>query len=145
MVAKIFLHVFQANPWLTLAVHCCLAEQVLTPIGQSPQHWFVHITFLHLCPSTSCVPSPFFKFFYPPGPSVLSLQLELLSLPHLLHSFHPSEPTAPLHCPCHSSVVHSSTATHIHCSESEHKSQPNIENLSTGWILHSKLWNLVAS
>lgn len=30
------------------------------PPGWHLKHWFVPITFLHLCPSTSCVPSPFF-------------------------------------------------------------------------------------
>lgn len=33
-------------------------------IHQSPQHWFVRITFLHLCPSTSSVPSPFKKILF---------------------------------------------------------------------------------
>lgn len=56
--------------------------------GWHLKHWLVHITFLHFCPSTSRVPPPFFvNSSFPPGHSVLFLQLYLLSLPHLLYSF----------------------------------------------------------
>lgn len=62
---------FEANPWLALEAL----------IGS-------YLTFLHLCSSTSHVPPPFFvNSSFPPGHSVLFLQLYLLSLPHLLYSF----------------------------------------------------------
>lgn len=132
-----FLCFFEAKPWLALVAQSCgwagAGARWWAGIHQSPQHWFVHSTFLHLCPSTSCIPFPFLKFF-PPGPSVLSLQLWLLSLPHFLHSLHPqSLPALPLSPWCWSPPTATVTAAQLSTAPSPSKP------------LHSKLGNLLVS
>lgn len=110
--------------------------------------WSTDLVILHS--STSPPPLP---LCLPLFLLILLSSLSLSSVPPAVAAFssppHPFLPTSRTQSSCAlplSAVLHSSTAPHTPCSEPEHKSQPKqTENLSTGWILHIKLWNLVAS